>query len=347
MEKDDEMEGSGNSYTTEFRMHDPRIERWLSQDPIVHEWESPYAAFANNPVFYADPSGLDGEGPNGECPGDYKTDANGNLTHTYGLNGITNQYEWVPLPQSDEFVNGNPNPLERANYIGEDERRIFFHEGFPEYFAQRTGLNPSYLKFEYVRSGSIGSAGPVFTENLLGSKYSVTYDGEYVGSFQVKKDVILFDTGLNGDMGVKGHSWAEIVKFYPGSSGGGGVTDVAMEEMMGFTYNTDRMFQMRGSSKPPEVQILYLRDVQAHSKEWKTFRERYNFTVKQAKPYYEFAKKNGYIPVYKNKPVLHTINSEEDVKMIMRQGMEPAKLTTEAAIDNELKDKAKEVGKRK
>jgi len=35
MEKDDEVKGKGNSYTTHFRMLDPRLGRWLSTDPIT------------------------------------------------------------------------------------------------------------------------------------------------------------------------------------------------------------------------------------------------------------------------------------------------------------------------
>jgi RHS repeat-associated protein len=63
MEKDDEYgNGTGNDYFTEFRQYDPRLGRWTSIDPIFKEWESPYAAFANNPVVFADPSGLDPEG---------------------------------------------------------------------------------------------------------------------------------------------------------------------------------------------------------------------------------------------------------------------------------------------
>jgi RHS repeat-associated protein len=60
MEKDDEMKGEGNSYTTEFRQHDPRIGRWLSVDPIVYEWQSMYCAFNNNPVIFMDPSSAEG-----------------------------------------------------------------------------------------------------------------------------------------------------------------------------------------------------------------------------------------------------------------------------------------------
>jgi len=59
MEKDDEIKGEGNSYTTFFRQYDPRIGRWLSVDPLAHEfpWSSPYVAFNNNPIVFIDPDG--------------------------------------------------------------------------------------------------------------------------------------------------------------------------------------------------------------------------------------------------------------------------------------------------
>ncbi len=57
------------AYTTEFRELDTRLGgRWLSKDPIVKPWESPYAGFANNPIVYVDPSGLDAtEGGGNRC----------------------------------------------------------------------------------------------------------------------------------------------------------------------------------------------------------------------------------------------------------------------------------------
>lgn len=59
MEKDDEVKGSGNSYTTEFRQYDPRIARWLSIDPKFKSfpWQSPYVAFDNDPINKTDPRG--------------------------------------------------------------------------------------------------------------------------------------------------------------------------------------------------------------------------------------------------------------------------------------------------
>jgi RHS repeat-associated protein len=33
-EMDNEVNGNGNSYTTEFRQLDPRLGRWMSVDPV-------------------------------------------------------------------------------------------------------------------------------------------------------------------------------------------------------------------------------------------------------------------------------------------------------------------------
>ena len=54
MEKDPEMKGDGNSYTTEFRQYDPRLGRWLSLDPLMAQFPdmSPYVAFDNNNCIY-------------------------------------------------------------------------------------------------------------------------------------------------------------------------------------------------------------------------------------------------------------------------------------------------------
>jgi RHS repeat-associated protein len=59
MEKDDEIKGKGNSYTTQFRQYDPRLGRWLSLDPLATKYSSisPYASFGNNPIFFTDPGG--------------------------------------------------------------------------------------------------------------------------------------------------------------------------------------------------------------------------------------------------------------------------------------------------
>lgn len=66
MEKDDEIKGQGNSYTTLYRQNDPRLGRWMSIDPKAAQlpWQSPYNSMDNNPIIYNDPLGdwVRGEG---------------------------------------------------------------------------------------------------------------------------------------------------------------------------------------------------------------------------------------------------------------------------------------------
>jgi RHS repeat-associated protein len=46
-------------YEMGARQYDPAIARWVVIDPVVHYSLSPYNAFDNNPVYWADPSGAD------------------------------------------------------------------------------------------------------------------------------------------------------------------------------------------------------------------------------------------------------------------------------------------------
>ena len=59
MERDDEVYGSGNSYTTTYRQFDSRLGRWLSVDPKsgLFPWQSSYVGLDNNPVLKNDPNG--------------------------------------------------------------------------------------------------------------------------------------------------------------------------------------------------------------------------------------------------------------------------------------------------
>ena len=75
MEKDDDISGEGNEYTTEFRQYSSRIGRWFSLDPLTKAYESHYASFSNTPISKIDPDGnsdyytADGEylGSDGTC----------------------------------------------------------------------------------------------------------------------------------------------------------------------------------------------------------------------------------------------------------------------------------------
>ena len=56
-EYDNEIKGEGHSYTTEYRQLDTRLGRWLSIDPKMSAWESPYVSMGNNPLLFNDELG--------------------------------------------------------------------------------------------------------------------------------------------------------------------------------------------------------------------------------------------------------------------------------------------------
>jgi RHS repeat-associated protein len=58
-EKDNEIYGAGNCYSYEYRMHDPRLGRFMSVDPLayVYPWNSPYAFAENKVIMYTDLEG--------------------------------------------------------------------------------------------------------------------------------------------------------------------------------------------------------------------------------------------------------------------------------------------------
>ena len=57
MEKDDEVKGSGNHYTSLWRQYDPRLGRWFSVDPKSTPRESPFVSMGDNPILNIDPNG--------------------------------------------------------------------------------------------------------------------------------------------------------------------------------------------------------------------------------------------------------------------------------------------------
>lgn len=90
-----------NIYEMDMRQLDPALGRWMSIDPVTHHSQSPYNAFDNNPLYWADPSGADSEGADGltnsewlssSRPGDDAWDSNGMANQNDGSNE-TNEEE--------------------------------------------------------------------------------------------------------------------------------------------------------------------------------------------------------------------------------------------------------------
>jgi len=98
-EMDNEITGiSGTHYTAEYWMYDSRLARRWNIDPMTGRYphQSGYSVFNNNPIFFKDPTGLQGEptvkyasGVDDEVVSDHSKEVIKDIASTAGLTEIT------------------------------------------------------------------------------------------------------------------------------------------------------------------------------------------------------------------------------------------------------------------
>ncbi len=153
MEKDDEVKGNGNSYTTEFRQYDPRLGRWLSIDPMAasQPYNTPYNSMGNNPISRIDPNG-DTDTQVVDENGNIIYDDNQNDGNIYRAEGKTsedfagmNTNEVINsegVTQLTQGVTDNSNNYTGSIWLGtEDELKDFIWKQ-----GQQIGLNSNISK---------------------------------------------------------------------------------------------------------------------------------------------------------------------------------------------------------
>jgi RHS repeat-associated protein len=122
-EQDNEVSGQGNSYTAEFWQYDSRLGRRFNVDPVVKVHESPYACFANNPIWVIDPNGADSLFYNDDNTlfDDTKTDGPTNYHFKLDANGSVNSYgtSWRQVEEVELY----PVPTNYTNYTMDDINR--------------------------------------------------------------------------------------------------------------------------------------------------------------------------------------------------------------------------------
>jgi hypothetical protein len=102
----------------DMRQYDPAIARWVVQDPVIHHNFSPYSAFDNNPVYWADPSGADAE-TNLDSFGRNKTDRFGYFIPAY-MRGEMGGLSTIVKDLGNgkyEVIDGDANDGDRGIYV--------------------------------------------------------------------------------------------------------------------------------------------------------------------------------------------------------------------------------------
>ncbi|MCK6610371.1 MAG: hypothetical protein L6Q78_04955 [Bacteroidia bacterium] len=160
-EKNDEVMGSGNSYSFGLRMHDPRLGRFLSIDPL--SWKFPHnstCAFSENRVI----DGRELEGAE--------------YVH-YFIFLESDGKTLISTVKVEDFRNMTNEQLQKVHGMGS----LKFYKKYSQSFGPKgRGVQYSYF-IKDSRDASFVSGGSVFEDNTeLGTGWGLTKHGLYYGS---------------------------------------------------------------------------------------------------------------------------------------------------------------------
>ena len=206
-----------NMYDMDMRQYDPAIARWVVLDPVIHHSMSPYSAFDNNPVFWADPSGADSEffsafpdqniahyGTSNTIDIANIIEANQKMENTMqmikALIKLAEDYGGKNSKSGGEPNNGDPKKGDKEN---NNEQRIRFSKGKTKFRIQEVGV--TYTNRAAVSGGEITITSPkgyyFEKEEIIseGLSYGVG-EGVLPGSlFSASAGDIVFDQALEGN----------------------------------------------------------------------------------------------------------------------------------------------------
>ncbi len=104
--------------TAEYWEYDSRTGRRWNRDPVVKPWESSYACFSNNPIWFADPNGLDavnGHKKEVASAKDKVSKAQGTVDNLKGLEGSIDKNDKSAVEKYNSDLNTANNELKSAN----------------------------------------------------------------------------------------------------------------------------------------------------------------------------------------------------------------------------------------
>jgi RHS repeat-associated protein len=196
-EAENEVNGNGNSYTTEFRQLDPRLGRWLSVDLLAMKFPSisPYVFCNDNPVYFVD--------SDGRAPQDwFLNQKTGKLIYIKGESEITQDFLnkiKSPFSVSDykrvgnDYMFGKSLPVSLPKFDGTnqlDKDFLVVHQDFTEILMEYVGLEKAQevniVEKRFVSGGSMGAG-----EDITSTNYSIQEVGvtkiDYVKPSELNK----------------------------------------------------------------------------------------------------------------------------------------------------------------
>ena len=242
--QEEDYEIAEGIYTAEYWEYDSRIGRRWNTDPIVKPFESPYATFRNNPIYFADPSGLDGEPVN-------KTDAAGQKGET-AVNGGTKN--------GDGSITGGNAVCLGCGDKGEDTYGIPAQPGDLTNPSSGTSA-PTTLPSVTTTNNTINNAPRMQYDNTSYYKFQLNVTWGAQAGFKVKTPVGHVDVYANlkseewlslsaQKSTFNGHKW-DITKEYLGDDDKKKVTSgfAVSAAFVGYEYAEEEQLYWKGSQR--------------------------------------------------------------------------------------------------
>lgn len=194
MERDDEVSGNGNSLNTPFRQYDPRLGRWMSLDPLMAAYphQSAYAAYNNNPIYFADPTGLEGEPPNNTDPPRSYLAPTGYYFVTTGISNVKYFNGTQAKVDEDEFGNDifvtiAQGAVKSFEFEGETytPRGKWMYEGNFKFTAYRSASGKEFVPLEVIeekKSIAIDLTLVFLNDQVVGGEITTLYDPKVLWS---------------------------------------------------------------------------------------------------------------------------------------------------------------------
>jgi RHS repeat-associated protein len=198
-----------NMYAMDLRQYDPAIGRWVAQDPVTHFDYSPYSAFDNNPVFWADPSGADA--------------VDIGYDRIIDSQDMMGSYHWSGGFQEIENEGGGETETQKANSSASEQRNSFDNVDDPPGKEVNSSVETDNYIYNFkagnsydikiVRRVPIGTPGGSFEEITI----SVNEENISTGYNYSNPSATLSPRFLKGSLFLKTHS--STVTFHQNVSG--------------------------------------------------------------------------------------------------------------------------------
>jgi RHS repeat-associated protein len=179
-EKEDEVYGEGNAYSFEYRIHDPRVGRFLRLDPIFRDypWNSPYVFAENRVIQGVDFEGLEFKDANGNNTANVANTQLG--TNNFGLTAREIQYvQYLAnngfIPSNGVAGTGNVPVYNPAGIAQNPNAQVLYNQ----MFNITSGSNDN---LEAWKAGSFGTS-PLIKEIGGGFEDILTPDGGVSNNF--------------------------------------------------------------------------------------------------------------------------------------------------------------------